>query len=447
MSFFSKVFDRNKVKTGEIDPQLVEKLKKQARTLIPLNELTEDGFNKCLAIAEFKTYANKETLFSIGDTDDKTIYLLDGSVDMVSEDHKEKNVSSSHPSAFYPLANLKPRCYTASASGDVVVAVFPSEELDRIVHWDQVAMMESMSNIEVHDASEDGSDLSWIFHMTNSPAISQFPASNVESLFKAFKPVKSPKGKTIIKQGETGNSYYVIAEGSCEVLRKHPDGRVDQVTLEAGETFGEEALLSNLPRNATVIMGSDGLLMKLSKVDFNRLLKSKILNWVEPSDVLKETYIFVDVRSESEFQNDGLENSINLPLQFIRQRSDELEQGQKYMVYCDNGSRSSSAAYLLADRGFDVSIIKGGLTAFLDKGDQRLSKAPIPHDWEKMLTKEQLLAIQKIESYGGGLWFIRQPIFGDVVPMVRFSSKDGSQTAVVESDGTLNKEHGLTIRG
>ena len=446
MSFFSKVFDKDENNIENAN-EVPNKHKSHVRSLIPLNELTEEGFQKALSIANFKTVSSRESLFHLGDADDKSIYLIEGIVELTSEDNKKKKISSNQASAFYPLSNLKPRRFHANAIGKVSVLEFSTEELERVVHWDHVTLMEKSMEIEVHDASESESDLSWVFHMTNSPAMSNFPASNIALLFDAFMPIRVSNGQNIIKQGDKGDYFYVIAEGSCDVFIETSAGNAEKVnSLGEGDIFGEEALLSDLPRNASVSMTSDGLLMCLSKEDFNSLLKEKILNWVKPSDISKKDYIYLDVRTESEFNRDGLKDSINIPLQELRHKSKDLEKDNKYLVYCNNGSRSSSAAYLLAEIGFDVSIIKGGLTALSEKDDHRLSKSPIPDNLNEILTQEQMLSIRKIENYGGSLWFVRRPLFGDVMPIVRFTKNKEAQTAIVEADGSLNRNHGLDIR-
>ncbi|MGH8261263.1 MAG: rhodanese-like domain-containing protein, partial [Steroidobacteraceae bacterium] len=49
-------------------------------------------------------------------------------------------------------------------------------------------------------------------------------------------------------------------------------------------------------------------------------------------------------------------------LYFIRLKLSTLEQDTPYIVYCDTGRRSSAAAYILVERGFDAYVLKGGLT-------------------------------------------------------------------------------------
>ena len=78
--------------------------------------------------------------------------------------------------------------------------------------------------------------------------------------------------------------------------------------------------------------------------------------------------------------------------------------------------------------------------------ERRQTQSPIPHNLEELLSELQLLAIRRVEDFGGRLWFVRRPLFQDVVPVVNCSLSHGAETAVVELDGSLNTKHGLFIR-
>ena len=135
--------------------------------------------------------------------------------------------------------------------------------------------------------------------------------------------------------------------------------------MRVGDTFGEEALISEAKRNATVTMLTDGTLMRLNKEDFNRLLNEPMLEWVEYEEALKvieEGGKWLDVRLPSEFDNFHQEGAINIPLYFIRLKLKTLDPNTRYVVCCDTGRRSSAGAYILSERGFNVFVLNGGLT-------------------------------------------------------------------------------------
>jgi rhodanese-related sulfurtransferase len=71
----------------------------------------------------------------------------------------------------------------------------------------------------------------------------------------------------------------------------------------------------------------------------------------------------LDVRLENEYKNSNIKGSLNIPLYMLRLKVDSLDITRKWVIYCDTGRRSSAAAFLLSERGFDVYVLKGGLTS------------------------------------------------------------------------------------
>jgi rhodanese-related sulfurtransferase len=67
------------------------------------------------------------------------------------------------------------------------------------------------------------------------------------------------------------------------------------------------------------------------------------------------------VRLPSEFQNFRIDDAVNIPLYFIRLKLNALDRNIPYVVCCDTGRRSSAAAYILSERGFEAYVLKDGL--------------------------------------------------------------------------------------
>lgn len=81
-----------------------------------------------------------------------------------------------------------------------------------------------------------------------------------------------PAGKTIIREGEAGDSFYMIDQGVVEVMTTAPSGPVTLATLQRGAFFGEVAVLTGLPRTATVTSLTDVCLVEFEKPAVDEVL-------------------------------------------------------------------------------------------------------------------------------------------------------------------------------
>jgi len=176
--------------------------------------------------------------------------------------------------------------------------------------------------------------------------------------------VKVPRGETVIREGDEGDFYYVIESGRFVVERLVGGAKVLLAELKGGDAFGEEALVSEAKRNATVSAQSDGVLLRLSQDDFNELLRKPLLRRISFEDAtqrVKEGALWLDVRYPSEYQYDKLPGAINVPLAEVRNMFAVLDRNKEYVAYCQSGRRSAAAAFLFAQRGFKVWVLEGGL--------------------------------------------------------------------------------------
>ncbi len=77
-----------------------------------------------------------------------------------------------------------------------------------------------------------------------------------------------PAGKVLAAQGKPGNAFYVIVRGSATVKR---DGR-KLAELQAGDFFGEMAVLDGLPCSATVVADEECVLLEMHRRHFSAIL-------------------------------------------------------------------------------------------------------------------------------------------------------------------------------
>ncbi len=334
----------------------------QLSQFVPFNGLSEEALHLAVQGGRALHLDSGQTLFSRGEEDHESYYLLTGEValDSGSEEAPPLIIRSGSDAARHPLARLKPRNYTCVARTPCDLIVYADDALDSLVARDQATSYE-VTEFE-------GDDPSWLFDLLRNPSFSRVPPGNLHALFGRFEPVSVVAGQEIIRQGDSGDYYYLIRQGEAQVTRSTQGAKpVLLARLSAGQGFGEEALISGEPRNASVGMLSDGLLMRLASSEFRTLLQEPLVHEVMPEEaaamVRWRGAVLIDVRMEDEYRQGSLKGSLNLPLYLMRLRARSLDPTRPYILFCQTGRRSSTAAFLLAQRGFDAHVLAGGLDA------------------------------------------------------------------------------------
>lgn len=401
----------------------IERLSK----LEPLSNLSTERLEELVTLSSVERMPIGVSLFREGDIDNQTIYLLEGEVKLSSSDGKvDRVLTGKQTEALHPIDDSQPRQFSCAALSRVDVLRVDNSVLDYMMMWDQMAASEEAEaeamqqeakaqqgaqpkkaeastekpntdkSAEVEEKQNtpakvekltaqqnDGAsavkkiqaetttltlaaqtvpadeDRSWIRKMRHIMAFKNMPPANIKGLLEKMETIMVESGDVIVNQGEPGDYYYVLTEGEARVTRM-----VELATLEPGASFGEEALVSGVTRNATVTMKSDGMLMRLSKENFNALLKDPMLDRVSPDDarsLANKGAIWLDVRHAKEFSHSRLPKSINVPLHEMRIRMGELDKKKHYVCVCSTGRRSSAAAFLLVQNGFQASVLNGGL--------------------------------------------------------------------------------------
>ncbi len=82
-------------------------------------------------------------------------------------------------------------------------------------------------------------------------------------------------GETIIREGDVGESAYLIENGTVEVSRSRDDGKVILAALGAGEIFGEMSMIDDCPRGATITATTATTVSELHRDEFLDNLKTE----------------------------------------------------------------------------------------------------------------------------------------------------------------------------
>jgi CRP-like cAMP-binding protein len=334
------------------------------KTFSPLDGLKAENLHALARKTQVRTLDAGRVLFKEGDADKRTFYLVAGQVELRADDRTIGLIKSRSAESRSPLAPGLPRKFTARAATDIEYIVIDSDLLDVLITWDQTGQY------EVAELRGDGVDVSgdWMTTLLQTKAFHRIPPANIQAIFMRMQRINYRARDVVIKQGTEGDFFYVVVAGRCVVTRETPLNKegIKLAELGPGDSFGEEALIAEAKRNATVTMATDGTLMRLGKNDFQTLLNEPLLQWVSPDaarEIIAKGGKWLDVRLPSEFQNFRIDDAVNIPLYFIRLKLNALDKGTPYVVCCDTGRRSSAAAYILSERGFDAFVLKGGLAA------------------------------------------------------------------------------------
>jgi len=332
------------------------------RAFAPLDGMKADNLHALARKTVVRQLDPGRMLFKEGENDKRTFYLVAGEVELIAGERKVASVRAGTPEARNPLAPGQPRRFTARALTELQYISIDSEMLDVLLTWDQTGTYEVS---EISGEGSAGND-DWMTVLLQTKAFHRVPPANIQALFMRMERVNTKAGDVIIKQGDEGDYFYVVTRGRCVVTRETPLNRdgIKLADLGPGESFGEEALISETKRNATVTMLTDGSLMRLNKEDFKALLNEPLLHWVDlqhARELVARGAQWLDVRLPSEFDTYHLDDAVNLPLYFIRMKLKSLDVGVPYILVCDSGRRSSAAAFLLSERGYEAYCLRGGL--------------------------------------------------------------------------------------
>ncbi len=333
--------------------------------LFPLDSLRPETRDQLAQSAEVADYGRNESVFRAGDIDEQTVYLLSGELRCEYPDGRVVAHVAGDGHGRYALNDAVPRRFTATVkTGTARVMRLDRRFVEKVMTWDQLSRDASY---RFNDSTPGAND--WVYRLLHSYAFIRLPTGNLERMFQQFEQVNVGHGETIMREGDAPDYFYVIREGTASVSKMLDGAQQVVAYLREGDVFGEDALIANVPRNATVRMLQGGRLMKLSREAFNAVLKPPMISWVLPAQAAKlvqDGARLVDVRMPEEFAQRAIHGAANIPLYRLREEMPGLlRSGSHVLVYCNTGERSAAAAFILNSMGYQVNAMHGGLGAML----------------------------------------------------------------------------------
>ncbi len=328
----------------------------------PLNSFGDEEIRLIIGKSKLNHMQKHELLFKEGSNDSDIIYLVHGSIKLTAASGEQFILDSDSEQSAYPIANLKPRRFSATVHSDnASIFRVPAEVMEPFMP-NTVTNAKLKDNSISHDSEMKVFDSDWMMALAKTQPFSQLPVPQFEKLFHNMEEIKVKAGDTIITQGDEGDYFYLVKKGLCLVSRFNGKKEIPLAELGPTESFGEEALLAHTTRNATVRMLKDGRLMRITKVDFHRFLKSQIIHWIDPDEVnnvLNDGAIKIDL-TEKYKPDVEIGNAIKIPPFMLRNQMKKLSRKNKYLLLCDNDNECAVASYLMSLRGLQSFVLRGG---------------------------------------------------------------------------------------
>ncbi|WP_394753410.1 cyclic nucleotide-binding domain-containing protein [Crenothrix sp.] len=330
------------------------------RKLIPLASLPSAPMKALCAAMEVEEIRD-DFLFKKGDTDDRLIYLISGTVTLQAQDLVIDTIKADSPSARFALAHQVPRKIDAFAKGVVRYLRLNAEQIN---NPPPLVYQEDEGYIVIEEDGDDTHD--WITTLLKAPVFHSFTPANFQKILINLEDISFNKGAVILEQGDIDDYYYLIKSGACLLTHK-PSPDVKEIKLAQigkGNSLGEDALIFDAPRTETITALTPVVLMRLHKTKFVDLIKNPLLKCVdffEIQQILQTGATLLDVRTASEYRERHLNGSINIPFALLKGRYKMLPSENPVIITGNDDKTSEAAAFFLIKQRYSAFVLQGGL--------------------------------------------------------------------------------------
>jgi CRP-like cAMP-binding protein len=224
-------------------------------------DLPVDVLNELAGRVETRTVRGGEPVFRQGARAD-AFYVVRRGLVHIEQEHPDTGdvkvlATLTRGESFGELGLLQtsPRAATARAAEDSELFVVPKSAFDRLLAAD----IEAPSFAPTLQSLADLRALPSFAHLGTEP---------LAELLEHGGWTNAAPGDEVIRQGDPGDAFYVIADGQADVVR---DG-TPVAHLGPGEHFGELALIDDAPRAATIVATTPMRLFRLERRGFERVI-------------------------------------------------------------------------------------------------------------------------------------------------------------------------------
>jgi CRP-like cAMP-binding protein len=209
-----------------------------------LEGIPEEALLRVIALSRLKKSPPDTVVVRQGEYGSSMYVLLSGLMEVIDEsDKKQKAIATLGSGEYFGELSLvygRPRAATVRAITDCELVEIPRDAFERsfCCHFTAAkAIQEKYAQVRL---------------LSRMTLFTELAPAEILFLTRYLEDVAFRAGEVIVRQGDEGDSFYVLTDGTARVLVESRDGRREIARLSSGECFGETALLGAGQRTATV---------------------------------------------------------------------------------------------------------------------------------------------------------------------------------------------------
>jgi CRP-like cAMP-binding protein len=256
-------------------------------------------------LAELRRYADAAVIVRTGEPGDSFHVMLDGDARVTTPDGQERRLAAGDHFGELALLDGAPRAATVTADGEVTTGRVSRTDFQGVLHEEPtlaVALLPGLALVardllridaqhlpdhgrvgerqeaegeapaETEGRPLEGIDaLGWLMVLRHVGVFEALPERHLHSLAKYVTVERFADGATVVVAGARGDSLHIILNGTARV--RTPSGHSQ--SLGADDCFGELALIDGAPRAATVSAVGELTTARITRADFQKLLKAE----------------------------------------------------------------------------------------------------------------------------------------------------------------------------
>lgn len=338
----------------------------------PLDQIDRDQLVGLQSRMKTREYKRGQTLMRrTNKASDKFTFLTSGSAELRRSFFDRAILHAGREPALQPLDSLlQGDGGQIVALDDCSVVLVSRDLIDRALAANEsseysVAALHETDLSDDYLVSDGQISVDWMSRFLQSPLAQNLPATAIQQVLARVVTVEMAKGDAVVRRGTPGDALYIVLRGmACVQTDAQSVYRGREISLMAGDYFGEESLVAETLRNATVVMESDGAVGRLDREDFDKLIRPHVI--CEADDALMErsliadadeNLVVIDVRFPIEFRQDALPHCVNIPIPVLRARLNVLDKKRVHLITRHGGRRSELATFLLRQAGFNAYLM------------------------------------------------------------------------------------------